>query len=410
MRRITPLVAGILLTLLVGCGASSGGGTGTSSAAGEAAGRTETAKKPIVLGVTGAQTGWMSFYDKPVTVAMKLAAEKFNAEGGIDGRPIEIVAADSKSEVNLAAQAATEVLGKGAEIVITPCDFDLGAPAARTAGAKGVLALSCAGSALFGPAGAGPLAFSVGASGATQGAATAQFVTDKKWQRAYLLMDATTQFAKDWCKSFETRYGELGGRVVGRDTFQLNDQSVQAQVSRMKAKSDTFDLVAVCGFPPIGATAVKQIRAAGIEAPIIGTSGFDGPYWLSAVPNLSDMYVSSSVSVFGDDPKPAVNSFLKDYADETGKAPQAAYPIYGYAMIEMIKQAVEAIHTTDGGKLASWLVQQDDIPLILGPTHYTEKCHIALERPMRIVQYQGGQGSFAAEITPARVPIPAGCK
>lgn len=363
-----------------------------------------------MIGVASAQTGFFSFYDKPIAQAIKLAAEDFNSEGGIDGRPVKVVVADTKSDVNLSGQSATEVLNKGAQFVVTMCDFDLGAPAARIAGSKGVLALSCAGSPLFGPAGAGPLAFSISEGTPTQGAVAAEFANDKKWKSVYLLTDVTSQYSKDWCANLVTRFEQLGGHVVGKDTFQLNDQTVQAQVSRMKASGKQYDFVAVCGFPPIGATAVKQIRAAGIDAPILGTAGFDGPFWLSAVPNLSDMYATATVSLFGDDPNPQVNEVLDKFKQQTGEAAQTSYVMYGYAMTELIKKIVEGTHSTDGQQAATWLQDQKDIDLIIGPTHYTEKCHVSLGRPMRIVQYQNGKGSFLQEIHPQDVPVPKVCQ
>ena len=364
----------------------------------------------IVIGIASAQTGFFSFYDNPIATSVKIAADEFNRVGGVDGKKIRVVVSDTKSDVNLSAQAATEVIGKGANFVVTMCDFDLGAPAARVAQSKGVIALSCAGSPLFGPRAIGPLAFSVSEGTPTQGAVAAEYANKRRWKTTYLLTDVTTQYSKDWCANLVTRFKQLGGRVVGRDTFQLNDQTVQAQVSRMKASVGKFDFISLCGFPPIGATAVRQIRAAGISAPIIGTAGFDGPFWVGAVPRVSNVYATATVSLFGDDPNPKVNRLVRAFKARTGKAPQTSYFLYGYSMVELIKKAVEATHSTDGNTLSKWLASGRTLQLAIGPTHYMQKCHDSFGRPMRIVQYQNGKGSLAARITPKKVPIPAICR
>lgn len=401
MSRIRARIALVVVSCFVIFLAAFGGAASTSKAAGS----------PIVIGVASAQTGFFSFYDNPITTAIKIAAKEFNAKGGINGRPIKVVVSDTKSDVNLSAQSATEVLGKGANFVVTMCDFDLGAPAARVAQQKGVLALSCAGSPLFGPAAIGRLAFSVSEGTPTQGAVAAEFANQKGWKTAYLMQEVTTQYSKDWCANLVTRFKKLGGRVVGKDSFQLNDQTVQPQVTRMRSSGAKYDFIALCGFPPIGATAIKQIRAAGINAPIIGTAGFDGPFWVGAVPNVSNVYATATTSLFGDDPNAKANAVVKAFKAKTGKAPQTSYLMYGYAMVQLIKQAVEATKSTNGTKIANWLTSGKTLNLVIGPTRYAnKKCHDSFGRPMLIVQYQNGKGSTLARITPKSVPMPELCK
>lgn len=371
---------------------------------------TAATNDPVVIGVAAAQTGFFSFYDAAVTEAIKIAAKEFNAKGGIGGRPIKVVVSDTKSDVNLSAQAATEVIGQGANFVVTMCDFDLGAPAARIAQQKGVIALSCAGSPLFGPLTIGPLAFSVSEGTPTQGAVAAEFAQQKGWKSVYLMQEVTTQYSKDWCANFASRFKELGGTVVGKDSFQLNDQTVRPQVTRLRASGAKYDFIALCGFPPIGATAVKQIRGAGIKSPIIGTAGFDGPFWVGAVPNVSDMYATATTSLFGDDPNPKANKVVKAYKAATGKPAATSYLTYGYSMVELIKLAVEATKTTDGATIGKWLDSGKTLDLTIGPTRYpSKKCHDAFGRPMLIVQYKNGKGSTLTQIKPKKVPVPATC-
>ena len=50
--------------------------------------------------------------------------------GGIDGKPVKIVYADTKSDPAQGANAAIQVLEQGADMLVVSCDFDMGAPAA----------------------------------------------------------------------------------------------------------------------------------------------------------------------------------------------------------------------------------------------------------------------------------------
>ncbi len=399
-RTLAVLACGVLAlgALAAGCGDDDGdSGSATSGS-----------DDPIVIGVASAQTGGFSFFDVPVKNAIEMEAARINEGGGIDGRQIEVVVSDTKSDPNLSASAAIDVLGQGADVVVTMCDYDLGAPAAREAEKAGKVSLSCAGSPLFGAKGIGPLAFSVNEGTPTQGVIGAQFATSKGWKSVYMLGDTGEDFTRTWCERFKEAFTASGGAVVGEDTFKQGDTTVASQVSRLRSSGSDPDVIALCGYPPTGATAIKQLRAAGIDAPIVTTSGFDGPYWLESVPGVQDVYALASASIYGDDPSPEINGLVEDYTAQFD-APATSYLVFGTTMVQALEAAATEAGTVDGPELAAAMQSFTDQELIVGPTTYTESCHIALGRPMRVLEYANDTGKFAELVTPTDVPVPAEC-
>lgn len=390
--RAAAAVAG--LVLLAGCGDTAGG-----------AGDDED---EIVLGVVAGTTGFMSSFDGPVLNALTAQADELNAAGGIDGKQLRIITADNRSDPNLSAEAAIDLIEQGADILIAPCDYDIAAPAAQEAQNAGILALSCAGSPLFGVAGIGNLAFTANEGSPTQSAVAADFAADQGWRTAYLLTDTGTDFTTSWCDGFEHSFTAAGGTIIGSDTFTLGDTSIAAQVTRLQA-GPAPDVIALCSFPPTGATAIKQLRAAGVTAPIVTTSGFDGPAWLDAVPGVSDVYAIAPASVYGDDPRPEINELVADYTAEHGD-PQTSYLVYGAQMMEIIQETVESTGSTDGVALAGALEEFQETELLLGPTSYSPTCRIAVGRPMNVIEYQDGAGAFATRIDPTDVAPVDGCE
>ena len=97
--------------------------------------------------------------------------------------------------------------------------------------------------------------------------------------------------------------------LVGEDTFLNEDASIAAQITRIKALPEEPDAIMLCTMMPGAVSAIKQIRAAGINSMILNGSGVDGSYWLSAVPDLSNFYVPVQGSIYGDDPNPEVTTF-----------------------------------------------------------------------------------------------------
>src|SRR4249920_2185091 len=72
-------------------------------------------KEPIVIGIATAQTGFVAAFDKPAVDGALIAVSDINKKGGVLGRQLKVVTADTKSNINLGAQAGLAVIGKGAD-------------------------------------------------------------------------------------------------------------------------------------------------------------------------------------------------------------------------------------------------------------------------------------------------------
>jgi branched-chain amino acid transport system substrate-binding protein len=364
---------------------------------------------PITIGFVLGKTGILESYDVPAAQAAKFAIEDINAKGGVGGRKLVSIEADTKSKPELAGTAATEVISKGADVIVTPCDFDLGSPAAIVAQSAGKIGIStCAGSTNFGPQGVGDLAYTMGTAGVTEGAAAAEWAVEKQgWKSAYMLWDSTLDQNKQASAAFKARFASAGGTLAGEDTFKQDDQSISAQVTRIKGLSTPPDFLYMSSYQPGFAKAVKQVRAAGIDVPIVGGSDLDGDYWKDAVPNLSDVYFTAYASIYGDDPDKQVNDLVARYTKTTGKKPDTSAFITGYPTIQAIAKAVEEAGSTDGKAMTAKMQAFDAEPFLLTTT-YTPEWHISLKRDVRIMKIDGGKTTVAGTWTTKEVPTPKG--
>lgn len=244
----------------------------------------------MVIGFAVAQSGGFQPYDESGTKMAQLVIDQINGRGGLLGRRLVTVMADTKSDRVEGVRAAKDVLAAGAELVIVTCDYDFGAPAALEAQKAGVVAVSiCAGDAKMGPVGIGPMAFSANRAGPVDGAMMAQWARQKKgFSKAYMITDQTIDYSKSQCAGFEWAWQDLGGELTGRDTFSAADSTVAAQVSALGAavQKGDVDVVMLCTFLPNGASALRQIRAAGIDVPIMSGEAMAGTFWTEAVPGL----------------------------------------------------------------------------------------------------------------------------
>lgn len=362
--------------------------------------------EPIVIGAPIAKSGWLAAYDGPPMRGVEIAIAELNEQGGILGRPLELITSDTKTQIDLVATAGIELLDRGIEFMVASCDFDFGAPAAIQANDRGIVAISaCAGSLKFGPEGIGPLAFTMSAAAATNGAIMAEWAyQDQGMRSAYVLEDPTIDYERQSCAGFRERWTELGGEIAGQDTFQQADTSIAAQVSRITALEQEPDAIYVCSYHPGMGSALRQLRGGGIETTLLTDANSDGDYWKDGVPDISDLYFPAYGSIYGDDPDSDLSGFYEAYEATTGEKPVTAQVVTGYSVIEAFKIAAERAGTTEGVALAAELEKFEDEPLLVGDTTFDSTNHMSIYRPMRIMQIQDGVTSFITMWQPQNVP------
>lgn len=363
----------------------------------------------IILGFATAETGFMQAYDKPAQDAAMIRIAEINAAGGLLGKQIEVANADTKSDRAEGAKAGLSVIDQGADMVVVSCDYDFGAPAALAAESSGLISFFlCAESIKAGIQGVGPNSFSASVLAAVQGATMAEWAYQRKEARTfYRLLDTWTEYNRGVCDGFDWMMPQLAeATLVGEDTFMNDDASIAAQITRIKSLPEEPDAIMLCTMMPGAVSAIKQLRAAGINSMILNGSAVDGSYWLSAVPNLSNFFVPVQGSIYGDDPNPEVTAFNTKFKEVTGAYPSTQYVYPGYVMIELWSRAVERAGTTETSAVVAELQKMTNEPTLVGPRTFTPELHHQNQARYLIVEVNDGKPGVVDEWTiPAPIPV-----
>jgi branched-chain amino acid transport system substrate-binding protein len=362
----------------------------------------------IVVGFATGQSGFMQAYDEPATQAAQVRIDEINEAGGLLGQQIEMVFADTKSDRAEGAKAGLEVIEAGADLVVVSCDYDFGAPAALMAEQnQKVSFFLCAESVRAGIQGVGPFSFSASVLAAVQGATMAEWAHEKLGATTfYVLEDTWTEYNKGICDGFDWRAPQIEGiEIVGRDTFVGEDPSIAAQITRISQLPEPPDAIMLCSMMPGVVSAVRQIRNAGIDVPILNGSGVDGSYWMDAVPGLSEFYIPVQGSVYGDDPDPAVEEFNQKFEAKFGARPSSQYAYPGYVMVDVWAKAVERAGTTEAAAVVAELEKMRDEPTLFGPRTFTSELHHQNRALYKIVKVTDGTPAVVDSWTIAE-PVP----
>lgn len=363
----------------------------------------------IVVGFANAKSGWLEAYDTPARRAALVAIDEINAKGGLLGRKIKVVEADTKTDRAQSAKAGLEVLDAGAELVVVSCDYDFGSPAALEAQKRGKISFFlCAEDVKAGIQGVGKYSFSSSVLAAVQGATMAEWAHAKRQVRsAFVMLDTTIEYDKGICTGFDWMFGQLAGTtVVGRDSFKNGDASIAAQISRIKALPKEPDAIMLCSYIPGAASAVRQIRAAGIQSLILNGAAVDGSYWLDSVPGLSNFVVPVQGSIYGDDPNPKVETFNKAFAAKWNARPSSTYVYPGYTLIEVWAKAVERAKSFDAAKVVAELEKFRAEPTLFGSRTFSSEIHHQNQARLLVIEVKGGKPAVVDQWTISKaVPL-----
>ncbi|HEX6601777.1 MAG TPA: ABC transporter substrate-binding protein, partial [Solirubrobacterales bacterium] len=172
-----------------------------------------------------------------------------------------------------------------------------------------------------------------------------------------------------------------------------------SQIAEIKRSG--ADAINLSSYPPGGASAIKQIRAAGIDLPITTPSAFDGTFWLKGVPDTKDVYATLSGSAY--DPTDAQTAKLFARLQRTGVNTDVSGNLLpAYAAGQLILDAIRETGTTDGSELATALEAKPH-PTVMGPLSYTPNNHLP-SGPWFVYSYPDRKPKLLERVKPAFLP------
>jgi branched-chain amino acid transport system substrate-binding protein len=399
LRKFAVIALGVVLGI---------GVVGSASSNSNPASAVSANKTPILIGHVLGATGFMQFYDVPANKAAQLAVQDINAKGGVlGGHPLKISTFNMKTDPPLGVGGVDQMLKQGAKVLLAPGDLDTAAPALQEAENKKQVIFSVEGSdyrlGLF-----GKYVYSMGLASNVQGAAGAEWAyKGKHWKNAYALVDVTLAITKSAGQFFVQRFRDLGGNVVGTDTFKNDDPSIGAQITNIRNANPQPDFIYLSSFIPGSAKAIKQIRDAGINTPIVcQISCCEGLSWRNAVPNLSNFFYTNMGFTYGPgDPNKQIWDLAQRFKKATGKGMELSLDLAGYASVQLIAYALNKAGSTDPEKVNAALESAKNVPTILGPISFTPQFHMPYNQPVRIIEVENGKDRFLTTWKPQKVNL-----
>ena len=265
-------LAGIFMSLslaagvLAGCAGDKGG---------DAGGNADTIK----IGVNLELSGNVASYGQSMLEGVELAVKEINKEG-IDGKKIELVTVDNKSEAAEATNAAIKLTSQDkVAAIIGPATSGDTKAKIQIAQDNKVPVIAPAGTApeiTFENNKLNDFIFRTSFIDPFQGTVAANFAANElKVKNAAVFIDRASDYSKGIAKAFKEQFEENGGKVVTEEAYVAKDTDFRATLTSIKAAKPDF--VFVPGYYEEVGLIVKQAREIGLDVPFMGGDGWDSP-------------------------------------------------------------------------------------------------------------------------------------
>ena len=388
MKRVSKALSALICASLLTAGLTGCGG--------------EKSADTIKIGANLEMTGGSATYGISSKNAIELAFKDINDKGGINGKKLELVVADNKSEAAEATNAMQKLVSQdGVVAVIGPnLSSSVIASAAINNGAK-VLDIA--------PMATNPNVTVDPATGKTrdfnyrtcfidpfQGTVMATFAQKELGvKNAAILIDNSSDYAKGLAQFFKENFVKTGGTITSEESYLQKDTDFKATLTKIKATNPDF--LYVPGYYQEVGMIVKQARELGMTMSMAGGDGWDSAKLpeIAGAGSLNNTYFSSLYSP--EDASDINKNFVAAYEKAYGQKPDV-FAALAYDSALLVAQAVKDAGSEDPAKISEAMAKINGFQGVSGTVTFD-----AQHNPVKsavILEYVDGKQALKTKINP----------
>lgn len=387
------MATALLTGVLAGCN------TDDSSSSGEG----NTASGDVIkIGGNLELSGNVATYGSSINDGAKLAIEEINAAGGIDGKKIEYITVDNKSETAEATSAAIRLAEKEKVVaMLAPATSGNSVATVQLAAKYKVPMVTGSGTApnvtVNDDGSINEYAFRTCFIDPFQGTVAANFATNELGAKnVAIYADNASDYAKGLAKSFKETIEKNGGTVLIEEAYVAKDVDFKSTLTNIKGKNPDF--IFIPGYYEEVGLIVKQARELGIDVPLMGADGWDSPTLidLAGAEALNDTFITNHYS--SEDPDAKIQKFVEAFKAKNNEAPNAFHAL-GYDSIYFIVDAIKRVDgDITGEAIQKQLAATKDLSLITG-TFSVDKNHNPV-KSATVLEFVDGKQQFNSKVNP----------
>jgi branched-chain amino acid transport system substrate-binding protein len=316
------------------------------------------AGEPIRAGEITSITGKESTLGQANHMGTVLAVEQINAEGGLLGRPFEVISEDTASKDGESSTAVRKLISRDHVIaVLGEIASSRSLEAAPVCQALKIPMIS--------PSSTNPKVTQVGNYifrvcyiDPFQGPVLAKFALNTlKARRVAILSSASSAYSVGLAKYFRQAFVAGGGEIVADPKYAEGDKDFKAQLTAIRPTHP--DAIFSPGYYNEGGLILKQARELGITVPILGGDSWEAQALIDlGGPAAEGAYLCAHFSP--EAPSPAGRRFIEAFTRRFPGAAVGTNSALAYDAVRVLADAVTRAGTTDPAALRAAIAATRD--------------------------------------------------
>jgi len=297
----------------------------------------------IQIGFNVPLTGFAAADGLSAKTGAELAVEQINAAGGINGDMLELVVYDDQASPKEAVPIAQKLIEKDNVVAAVSGSYSGSTRAAagifQAAGVPYISAYAIHPDITR----AGNYVFRTSFVGEVQGRAGAKLVGEILGLKKAVIVTLKNDFGQSLAAGFKEAAGKYGVKILAEYEYSIKDRQFGPIVS--KIRSDKPDVIYASGYFFTAGPLVSQLRAAGIEVPVIGQEGYDSQKFIDIAGPASEGTIITT-SLDRDSSVAETRDFIVAFEAKSGqKADMVAAS--AHTAIKVLAAAMQSAGTSD---------------------------------------------------------------
>jgi branched-chain amino acid transport system substrate-binding protein len=308
----------------------------------------------ITIGGIFPLSGPVAVYGVEARNGIELAIEEINAAGGIDGKQLVLISEDDEGNPEKTVNAYKK-LTTSDKVKIIIGSLTSGCTQAITSLAQTQQVLLMAPAATMESiTDAGNFIFRACFIDPFQGTVGGRFAAEEIGAtRAAVLYDNGNDYSVGLTDNFVAAFEAKGGTIVAKESYITGDVDFNAQLTKIKNANP--DVVYLPDYYSTVSLIAKQLRAQGLNVPLVGADGWDGLTENAGDEVLNGFYSNHYAS---DSTDPKVINFVNAYQAKFNSVP-VSFAALGYDSMYLIKDAIVRAASEDTTKVRDALARTD---------------------------------------------------
>ena len=347
-------------------------------------------KEPIKLGVTEPLTGSEAGYGADFVTGMRMAATDVNAQGGINGRPLELVVIDTQANPQLGINAVNRLVNVDkAGMFITAWSAVVKAQA-PVANREKILEIAVGANA---PdiAHLGDYVYTLFPLADVDINALSKYTATTLGKKKAAVLYINNETGIDAAKIYKAMFEKSGGQVVVFEAY--DPKATEFTGMLLKVRAANPDVVHVHGLLVDVPQVIAQMRQLGLNMQVSSYSVGYNQKLLDQLGAAAEGFIVTSLAP-GVDDNPNVQGFIDRWKKEMGRSPNGLpYIQYNYDTIliaaKVFKHALDNNKALTGENLRESLLalKEFDTPM----TGKTVLDGHRISKPVYLVTVKGGK-------------------